>query len=407
MMTFIFFDAQSCVRISNWSVECEKGEDRSMLLTGVFFMRTMSVKLNLIITGLTFFHLMLSVKSFANTDQTETLALLLEREPDIVQIQKDTLIPWFERGIISFIEATPHLNKTPVKIRTIRFMHPKPIGNITIVHGYRERFEKYIEQTYDFYQRGYNVFLYDQRGHGESDRLTEDTGKTHVDAFEQYVLDLKLIQDKLVEPNSSDQNKFIFSHSMGGLVTLHFLRSYPNMVQAAVLSSPMTSIKTAPLSKSVAYYMTSSVTALGYGDAYLFGQKPPSAGYWKFEKAGTSCYNRWKAYSDLMLAEKFRKQATGGSTFGWIADALQGTFDLQDPSFLPAIQTPTLLFQGKKDTWIDISNQEQVCSNITSCDFTSYDNGKHELFMETDQIRIPYLQQIFKFFEVPRAVQVH
>ena len=63
-------------------------------------------------------------------------------------------------------------------------------GTVIIVHGFTESAEKYREFAYYLLNFGYDVVLYDQRGHGLSSRDVEDMQLTHIDKFETYVSDL-------------------------------------------------------------------------------------------------------------------------------------------------------------------------------------------------------------------------
>ena len=63
------------------------------------------------------------------------------------------------------------------------------------------------------------MFLYDQRCHGLSERLTERVDLIHVDRFDDYVKDLEIYIDTIVAKNKGSNPLYIFSHSMGGTVT--------------------------------------------------------------------------------------------------------------------------------------------------------------------------------------------
>ena len=103
------------------------------------------------------------------------------------------------------------------------FLVDNPKANIVVVHGYTEFVKKYYEIGSYFMDMGYNVFLYDQRGHGFSHRDIEDFQVTHVDSYEDYARDLQCFMEKVVFPNSCGVPVNIYSHSMGGAVTSFYL----------------------------------------------------------------------------------------------------------------------------------------------------------------------------------------
>lgn len=112
-------------------------------------------------------------------------------------------------------------------------------ATVVLVHGYTEFSEKYHELCYYFLNSGFNVFVYDQRGHGLSCRETDNMFINHINDFEDYSRDLGYYIDKIVEPHSDGLPIYIFSHSMGGAVTALYLATCNEKIKKAVLASPM------------------------------------------------------------------------------------------------------------------------------------------------------------------------
>ena len=54
-----------------------------------------------------------------------------------------------------------------------KFELPKPFASIVIVHGFTENTHVYDELIYYMLEQNYSVYIYDQRCHGLSDRLTD------------------------------------------------------------------------------------------------------------------------------------------------------------------------------------------------------------------------------------------
>ena len=52
--------------------------------------------------------------------------------------------------------------------------HDQPIGNIVILHGFSEFIEKFYETIRDFHNAGYQVYTFDWRGQGKSERYFKD-----------------------------------------------------------------------------------------------------------------------------------------------------------------------------------------------------------------------------------------
>ena len=73
-------------------------------------------------------------------------------------------------------------------------------GAVVVVHGLSEFTQKYHEFAYYLLNQGYDVFLYDQRSHGLSCRLTDRTDLIHVDRFSDYRKDLSCFVRSVVRP---------------------------------------------------------------------------------------------------------------------------------------------------------------------------------------------------------------
>ena len=63
------------------------------------------------------------------------------------------------------------------------FLAENSRGAVVILHGLSEFTKKYHEFAYYLLNQGYDVFLYDQRCHGRSCRLTENPDVIHVGRF--------------------------------------------------------------------------------------------------------------------------------------------------------------------------------------------------------------------------------
>ena len=80
------------------------------------------------------------------------------------------------------------------------FLAENSRGAVVILHGLSEFTKKYHEFAYYLLNQGYDVFLYDQRCHGRSCRLTENPDVIHVGRFTHYVRDLDRFIRDVVRP---------------------------------------------------------------------------------------------------------------------------------------------------------------------------------------------------------------
>ncbi|HYX34995.1 MAG TPA: alpha/beta fold hydrolase [Oligoflexus sp.] len=312
------------------------------------------------------------------------------------KLVKDEIQPWYVQGETGTFNGVS-VDDQPVPLHYKAFVNPKARADIVIVHGFGERIPKYMELAYAFYQQGYSVFLYDQRGFGESKRLLKNSGAVYVHKFEHYVEDLKLFYDKIVIPRSPNKPHFIFAHSMGGAVTSLFLARYPEVASRAVLSTPMHEMNSGWLPRWMAYSMVYTGVAIGQGASYAFGQPRPLFQE-RFEKAATQSYSRWKWFSDFSSQPDQREHALGGASNHWVLEAYGATSQFSDEGFPRKIKIPILLFQAGKDTWVVDRAQDFFCQDAPDCTLIRYEDAKHEIYWETDAIRASYLQKILEFF---------
>jgi len=118
------------------------------------------------------------------------------------------------------------------------FLAENSKASVVIVHGLSEFTRKFYELIFYFLNQGLNVFIYDQRCHGMSGRLTEELDLLHVDNFYDYVDDLsKFIDDVVLK--TEDKPLYLYSHSMGGAISALYLAKNSAKVKKAVLSAPM------------------------------------------------------------------------------------------------------------------------------------------------------------------------
>ena len=74
----------------------------------------------------------------------------------------------------------------------VKLTSPEHTKAIVVVNGRIECTWKYQELFYDLFQQGYDIYSFDHRGQGLSDRLIEDQQMGYVEDFEDYVQDLHL-----------------------------------------------------------------------------------------------------------------------------------------------------------------------------------------------------------------------
>jgi alpha-beta hydrolase superfamily lysophospholipase len=108
---------------------------------------------------------------------------------------------------------------------------------LVIVHGLAEHSARYAFVARWFAERGYAVYSFDQRGHGES-----EGPRTHAPSFEILLDDIERLLAE-VSRECPGLPVVLLGHSMGGLEVAALLADRRPAVAAAVLSGPALALR--------------------------------------------------------------------------------------------------------------------------------------------------------------------
>lgn len=113
----------------------------------------------------------------------------------------------------------------------------EPIAHVVVLHGYAEHLGRHAEITRALASGGYAAHSFDCRGHGQSGGK-----RAHVDAFDEYLLDLA---DFFAEVREKVRGRplFFLGHSHGALIGIRYLLDHPDAVRGAILASPYLRLK--------------------------------------------------------------------------------------------------------------------------------------------------------------------
>jgi alpha-beta hydrolase superfamily lysophospholipase len=119
------------------------------------------------------------------------------------------------------------------RLRTVVWPAGTPRGRILVVHGLGEHSGRFSLLARALRDRGYSVFLYDQRGHGRSEGR-----RAYVSGFDRFVEDLALAAAAAERALEGPGTLFLYGHSMGALVLIRFLQTHRPRTPGVVLSAP-------------------------------------------------------------------------------------------------------------------------------------------------------------------------
>ena len=106
----------------------------------------------------------------------------------------------------------------------------EPRATFAVVHGLGEHSGRYQNLANYFVPRGYAVYAFDLRGHGQSEGR-----RGHVNRFGDYFTDVRTFLD-FVRSAASDRPVFLVGHSLGGLIVLGYALHHPEGLRGVISS---------------------------------------------------------------------------------------------------------------------------------------------------------------------------
>ena len=261
--------------------------------------------------------------------------------------------------------------------------HPKKRGSVILLNGRKEFMEKYAETIFELNQRGFDVYSLDWRGQGLSSRMLANKHKGFIKTYDNYLNDLNQFISKIVQPEAAIPLIFL-SHSMGGHIALRFIHEHPELVDKAVLVSPMIDILTSPLPRWFARLITWVAIKAGLDQAYIIGSGDYTVEKFKDNRL-TSDPERFMDENKAIVENP--DLALGGVTYGWLSATFESIDILTGPDFSKNIITPILIVTAGCDRVVSIKAQKTICSLLPDCRFTEITGARHEIFKETDAVR--------------------
>lgn len=268
----------------------------------------------------------------------------------------------------------------------------EPKGCIVMLHGYCGFWGKFHEVAHFFWQAGFDVFFLEQRGHGYSGRQIDDKDMVHVIDYADYIADVKTFMDKIVMPSAGKLPKIIYAHSMGGAIAALFLEEHPEYFDAAVLSSPMFSIKTGS-TPSIAVKLLCAKIRLLHQENLSFPGGKRFDGIPTFETSSARSEKRYNYIFNQRLKDEHYH--TYMMSNGWGAASFKATARLLRRA--SKVKTPVLLLTAGNDALVNMSGHEKFAKRASNVQHINYEDSKHEIYNDVDEVREKYFNDIFTF----------
>lgn len=236
---------------------------------------------------------------------------------------------------------------------------PNATANILLAHGFAEYAERYVAHYHQIVPKlnaaGFDVYGFDQRGHGRS------LGARGVEDMRETVADHRAARARL-----NGRPLFLFGHSLGGLVTAASAAQDQSDVAGVILSAPALLLAAPAHLRAIA-----GVVAMFAPSARLV--PPLDIDGLSRIPAEVAAYR-----ADPMISDT-RVPAKTGATAIAVAEAAWARY--------PHWKLPTLVLHGEQDRATNPEGSKNFAAMIASADkrLVLYPEGRHELLNDLDR----------------------
>ena len=280
----------------------------------------------------------------------------------------------------------------------LRYRYFKTEGakaTIVILHGMTEFIQKYYEMIWYMINSGYNVFIFDQRGHGMSGREVDDQHITHVDDFDYYVKDLDCLIKDLVVPNCDGTDIYLFGHSMGGAVALLYLMDYENNIKKALFCSPMIEPWMTNLPRFVlrSFFKKQRKKEGPKGKFIHSGSWDPNP---DFAKSTDMSYNRFLSNLNIRRADwHYQNSSASNATideFGKVRDMVMKHRKASD------IKIPIRILIADDDQLVKRETTIKFARLSDKIELINIHNSKHTIYTSSPEAIKEFYKRMFEYY---------
>lgn len=274
-------------------------------------------------------------------------------------------------------------------------------ARILLVGGHREFLEKQTEFIEDLQKRGFDVYAYDHRGQGGSDRKLKDRKKSHNPDFGLIVEDMHEIVERLIKPETFNKPFFLIAHSMGTQFAMRYLHDHKNIFDRAVLMAPFTNFNTGGKVFTFATKVYAFLANLfGFSEFFAPGQTRHRDMVDHDYAFSRLTHDRarydWAQDALTLKPELF----VGGVTFGWIKGVIKSLKLIQSPGYVEKIETPVLALLAEEEYVVDNEMTLTLLGRMRNADYQFINGARHEMYREVDEYRDQVLAKINTFLNV-------
>jgi lysophospholipase len=285
----------------------------------------------------------------------------------------------------------------------------------TIIGGLGDFGEQYFELANQLDEKNIKPIIIDMPGQGGSTRYLPDTPmRRHSVGFDVALSQLHTVIDEVVLSaaiDNQDNHKrlpiILISHSMGGHTSLRYLAEYNKssrgeiIFSAAIFSAPMFGIQA--VNKFPSWLREPLLRILSLRpNAYVPGGCDWYDGY--RERAGfkgifSTDPERYEIQRAFFTHPDYKFLVTGSPTNKWLLDAFLSCKKIETAGYLENIDTPILIGVAGSDMLVENTSIYEAVKRLKNGHIIDIPNSQHEIIMEADKYRTPFIHAFFTFIE--------
>lgn len=284
-----------------------------------------------------------------------------------------------------------------------------------IIGGLGDFGEQYYELANQLESNDIKAFIIDMPGQGGSSRyLPNEPMKRHSKGFDLILSQLHAIIDENVlssaidiEDNHKRLPCILIAHSMGGHISLRYLSEYnkssrgTNIFSCAVMSAPMLGIQavnqfTPHLRHTILKLLALRPKAYVPGGCAWFDGYRERLGFNGIFSSDPERYEVQRAYYN---DPDHQFLVTGSPTNKWLLDAYTSCQKIETAGYLEKIEIPILMGLATEDRLVDNTSIIKAAKRLKHGELMEIAGSQHEIFMESDKFRTPFIERFFTFVE--------
>lgn len=319
---------------------------------------------------------------------------LSNREGNLENLHAEFIQPFYQQGKKCDFEGS-----RDVRLSARSWQHSQADASLLVIGGRNESHAKYAEVVYDFFTRGFDVWTYDHRGQGFSQRELENTQIGWVESFQNYIHDLDIFYNRVLLPQKK-KKFYIIAHSMGAAVVALWLAQTQIKPTAVMLTAPMLELILKPYPRIAVALLLSVGLRAGRDKQYVPGSQDFQFSDYGFDLTNSPSRRDW----NRNLFATYPALRLGGPSFQWLHEALQVPRRLRSADFPNSVACPILVFQAGADRVVKPNAHRYLKSSRVNFVMAFEPQGQHELLQECDEIRARVINKTIHFFEQAAAL---